>query len=102
MSTNTFARVGEAGFVHNFDTDFLEASISSATIHYTKPDGTVVSRTCDQVTSSTGQYGWLVTAGHFDTPGRWKASLEINIDGANNIRKSKTPVVLLIGASDEA
>lgn len=101
MSTRTFARVGEGGYVLNFDTDLNEASISGAEINLTAPDGSITTLACDQVTSASGQYGATISTSTFTVPGRWKASLEVTIS-SGNVRKSLTPVVLLIGASDDA
>lgn len=104
MSREIYARVGEAGFVVEMASDYKPASIDSATLHFTKPDGTVVSKTCDTVDTAAGTYGWLVDdAAFFDVPGNWMVSLEIAVDASgNNVRKSRRPRVLLIGASTEA
>jgi len=100
---NIFARVGETGFVVMFVTQYKPSSIDSAVIHFTDPDGVVLDKTCDVVDTSAGTYGWTHSGSDvFDQAGKWRASLEIDIDGgATNVRKSKEPKVLWIGEDSE-
>ena len=94
------ARVGEYGFVHNIATGVDRSSTySSAEIHYRKPDGSVVDKTCDEVDASTGDYGYTVEEDFFDTPGRWEAQLTVT--GSDGTRKLKSPIVFWIGDDGE-
>lgn len=95
-----FVRVGEDGMTFQLMTDFTSTNFTSATFHFSKPDGTVVSKVTDNNDGGRGAWGWVVEQGFFDVPGWWMVSLEIDL-GSDGTRKSKRPALFLVGGDLE-
>ena len=101
MSTHTaFVRLGEYGFTFQLKTDYQSTGFDSATMHFTKPNGSVSSQTCDNNDGSAGEWGWIVTEDFFDQKGFWSVGLEIDL-GDDGTRKSRRPALFLVGGDLE-
>ncbi len=98
--TKMLGRIGEYGYIHQISVGVDLSSIyTSSSIFYKDPDGNVTEKTCDDVSSADGEFGWVVTDGFFDQAGRWEAQLEVVVTGG--VRKLKIPIVFWIGEDGE-
>lgn len=93
---NAFARVGEYGFTFQLKTDYASNEFTQADITFTKPDGSISTKTCDDSDGGQGEWGWVVTEDFFDTAGWWYAELTITLSAG--VRKSIRKTPFLVGS----
>lgn len=99
ISRTPFCRIGEHGFTFQLSSDYATTTFLSATMHFTKPDGTVSSQTCDNNDGGNGLWGWEVTQDFFDQRGWWMVSLEVELSAGT--RKSLAPAFFEVGYDAE-